>query len=571
MKRDSLFNKLCFGISLLLLLIPSPSVFGSARHLTQDQDKSEKPQKDHNAKKKKEELKSVYKKWIEEDVAYIITDEERRAFKALKTDEERDQFIEAFWLRRDPDPDTPENEYKDEYYRRIQYANEHFASGIPGWKTDRGRIYIMFGKPDEIESHPAGGPYDRPSYEGGGTTETYPFEDWWYRYIDGVGSDIEIEFVDPTGSGEYRIAQNPEEKDALLYVPGAGQTLAEQLGLATQADRVQMAQGFGMPGGNLNMFGGRAKDQEFEVLQKLHDLQKPPPVKFADLQVKASLPEIATDVLPFSVRTDFMRISSESVVTSFTMQLDNADLSFKNEGGISNGTVNIYAKITNLSGRQLGQFEDVISTDRFTDSMLAAGQKERSIYQKNLPLPPGRYKIDVVARDVNSGKTGVIHHSFVVPRYSDNTLSTSSLVLAASIQSLSNKTIHGGSFVMGDYKVEPYVSGVYKPNQNLALYLQVYDAEMDQATLKPALKVEYKIWKGSNTAALPVLDIVEDGKSRSGYIDMRGQQLTVVRAIPVQGAIAEPGTYTIQVKVTDLVAQKDVTPQASFTVVSSSQ
>ncbi|MGH9824953.1 MAG: GWxTD domain-containing protein, partial [Blastocatellia bacterium] len=556
MKRDSLFHKLCFVISLLLLLIPSPSVFGAG------QDQGEKTAKDRNIKKKKEELKSVYKKWIEEDVAYIITDEERRAFKALKTDAERDQFIEAFWLRRDPDPDTPENEYKDEYYRRIQYANEHYASGIPGWKTDRGRIYIMFGKPDEIESHPAGGPYDRPSYEGGGTTETYPFEDWWYRYIDGVGSDISIEFVDPTGSGEYRIAQNPEEKDALLYVPGAGQTLAEQLGLATQADRVQMANGFGMPGGNLNMFGGRAQDQEFEVLQKLHDLQKPPPVKFADLQVKASLPEIATDVLPFSVRTDFMRISSESVVTAFTLQLDNADLSFKNEGGISAGTVNIYAKVTSLSGKTAGQFEDVISTDRFADSTLAAGQKERSIYQKNLPFPPGRYKIDVVARDVNSGKTGVIHHSFVVPHYSDNTLSTSSLVLAASIQSLSNKSIHSGQFVIGDYKVEPYVSGVYKPGQNLALYLQVYDAEMDQATLKPALKVEYIIRKGSNPN--PIMDIVEDGKSRLGFIDMKGQQLTIVRAIPVRDAIAEPGTYTIQVKVTDMVAQKEVTPQAQF-------
>ncbi|HTG13877.1 MAG TPA: GWxTD domain-containing protein, partial [Blastocatellia bacterium] len=151
--------------------------------------------KDPNEKKKKEELKSVYKKWLEEDVSYIITDEERKAFKTLKTDEERDQFIEQFWLRRDPDPDTPENEYKEEYYQRIQYANEKFSSGIPGWRTDRGRIYVKFGKPDEIESHPSGGSYDRPTYEGGGSTTTYPFETWWYRYIEGVGSDVEIEFV----------------------------------------------------------------------------------------------------------------------------------------------------------------------------------------------------------------------------------------------------------------------------------------------------------------------------------------------------------------------------------------
>jgi len=104
--------------------------------------------------RRRKELESPYRKWLEEDVVYIITDEERRAFKNLQTDEEREQFIEQFWLRRDPTPDTVENEYKEEHYRRIAYANERFASGIPGWKTDRGRIYITFGPPDEIESHP---------------------------------------------------------------------------------------------------------------------------------------------------------------------------------------------------------------------------------------------------------------------------------------------------------------------------------------------------------------------------------------------------------------------------------
>jgi len=196
------------------------------------QDKKQKP------KKSKESVDAVYKRWLDEDVRWIITDEERNTFKALKTDDEREQFIEQFWLRRDPDPDTDVNEYREEYYQRIAYANEHFTSGIPGWKTDRGRMYIMFGPPDEKESHPSGGSYDRPTWEGGGSTSTYPFETWWYRYIEGVGSDVEIEFVDPTGSGEYRIARDPSEKDALLYVPNAGLTLAEELGLANKADRI---------------------------------------------------------------------------------------------------------------------------------------------------------------------------------------------------------------------------------------------------------------------------------------------------------------------------------------------
>src|SRR5437588_807692 len=115
-----------------------------------------------NEKSLHRELQETYKKWLEQDVRYIITDEERSAFMKLSNDEERDQFIEQFWLRRDPTPDTEENEYKEEHYRRIAYANEHFAAGIPGWKTDRGRIYITFGPADTTDSHPSGGAYSRP-------------------------------------------------------------------------------------------------------------------------------------------------------------------------------------------------------------------------------------------------------------------------------------------------------------------------------------------------------------------------------------------------------------------------
>src|SRR3954468_13794132 len=141
---------------------------------------TEKERKKREEKLRKE-LETPYKKWLNEDVVYIITDEERQAWKRLATDEEREQFIEQFWLRRDPTPDTAENEFKEEHYRRIAYANEHYAAGMPGWKTDRGRIYITFGPPTSIDSHPMGGPYQRSPEEGGGSTTTFPFEVWRYR------------------------------------------------------------------------------------------------------------------------------------------------------------------------------------------------------------------------------------------------------------------------------------------------------------------------------------------------------------------------------------------------------
>src|SRR5215469_10780012 len=210
-----------------------------------DQDQSGDPlkrpipekRKKENAKSLKKELRGEYKKWLDEDVRWIITDQERKAFMQLSNDEERDKFIEAFWDRRNPNPDSEDNEFKDEHYRRIEYANEHFAAGIPGWKTDRGRIYIVFGPPDEIESHPSGGTYERPIDEGGGETSTYPFEDWRYRHIDGIGDEVIIEFVDDCMCGAYEMTMDRSKKDALLMVPNAGLTLYEELGMASKTAR----------------------------------------------------------------------------------------------------------------------------------------------------------------------------------------------------------------------------------------------------------------------------------------------------------------------------------------------
>ena len=192
-------------------------------------------QKKENAKALKQELSKTYKKWLDEDVVYIISDEERKAFKQLSNDEERDQFIEAFWQRRDPTPDTEENEFKEEHYRRIEYANEHFAAGIPGWKSDRGRIYIMYGPADEIDSHPSGGAYERPIEEGGGETSTFPFEDWRYRYLEGIGQEVMIEFVDTCMCGDYHMTIDRGEKDALLHTPNGGATLVRADGHGEQS------------------------------------------------------------------------------------------------------------------------------------------------------------------------------------------------------------------------------------------------------------------------------------------------------------------------------------------------
>src|SRR5208283_4368216 len=156
----------------------------------------------------RQELKGTYKTWLNEEVPYIISDDERRAFLSLSNDEERESFVENFWLRRNPNPDSPENEFREEHYRRIAYANEHFAAGKPGWKTDRGHIYISYGKPDSIDSHPSGGSYNRPFDEGGGSPATFPFGVCTNHYLGGIGENIELEFWVTSHCGAYHFTMD---------------------------------------------------------------------------------------------------------------------------------------------------------------------------------------------------------------------------------------------------------------------------------------------------------------------------------------------------------------------------
>jgi GWxTD domain-containing protein len=528
------------------VLTASVILTGATYSFAQDPKPAEDPTT--KARKVKVEVKKVYKDWLSKDVDYIITGDERKAFKALKTDEERENFIETFWRRRDPDPDTEENEYREEYYERIAYANEHYASGIPGWKTDRGKIYITFGKPDSVESHPSGGAYDRPSYEGGGSTTTYPFEIWFYRHLDNVGDGIEIEFVDPTGTGEYRIARSPNEKDALANVPGAGLTTSEQLGLSDKGDRI-------LGGGNSQNNYQREQDSPFRRLEILTALQRPPQVKFGDLQ--ATLGDsgvIDNNPLEFDMRVDFFRQSDERVITAFTIQASNKELVFDSVGGLPTARMNIFGRIMAVSGKRSGNFEDSVTTNATTEE-LAEAKDRKSIYQKAMALTPGTYKVDVVVRDVVSGNKGIRSIGFTVPRYEENKLDTSTLILASTLRSTTERDI-GGSFIIGSAKVVPNLSGVYKKGQEVGVYMQVYNTGIDQTTLRPSVDVNYILTKDGK-------ELLNQPENWEGLSDS-GQRLTLARMIPTTAMAT--GDYEIKIKIKDRVSGQMKEGSAKFTV-----
>jgi GWxTD domain-containing protein len=507
------------------------------------------------------EIKGPYKKWLDEDVVYIITPEERAAFKQLSNDEERDNFIEAFWKRRDPTPDTEENEFKEEHYRRIAYANEHFAAGVPGWKTDRGRIYIVYGPPDEIESHPSGGTYERPMEEGGGETSTYPFEDWRYRYIEGIGQEIIIEFVDTCMCGEYHMTIDRSEKDALLMTPNAGLTLYEQMGMANKAQRFNG----GMERLGLGPMSSMEGAKEFDRLEQFAKLNQAPPVKYADLTEEVTS-KMILNPMPFDVRTDFVKVTDDTVLVPVTVQIKNRDITFVNKDGVQRGTVDIYGKLSTLTGRIVQTFEQPVEVD-VPAELLPRTSENMSVYWKAVPLRPGRYKLYVAIKDVNGDRKGVWSRGIIVPDYSDdNKLASSSLIVADEMQPVPTKDIGTGSFVIGTMKIRPRVApadgqpAVFHRDKdpNVNFWMQVYDLGVDQKTHKPSATFEYDI---INLATNKPVVQHTDSTDTMGNV---GEQVTLQKSIKT--AVLQPGLYKIEIKVNDKISKQTVDPSAVFQV-----
>jgi GWxTD domain-containing protein len=528
---------------------PSQQQASPNKQSDQKQDTTKKKPSDKQLLK---ELATPYKKWLSEDVVYIITDTERKAFLQLQTNEEREQFIEEFWQRRNPDPDSVDNPVKEEHYRRIAYANEHFASGIPGWRSDRGRIYIMYGKPDDLESHTEGENWERPLDQGGGETKTYAYEDWTYHYIEGIGENVQLEFVDTTGTGEFRFTTDPSEKDALLYVPGAGLTLAEQEGTSCKAARFNNTDGTHMAP---SPYGAQSADlNEFSRLELEAKIWTPPPVKFKDLEEVVSS-RIVRDQIKFDYRFDFLRVAGDTVLVPITLQIPNNQLSFQSKDGVHTATLNLFARVSSLSGRTVQTFEDTIRRD-FPDSLLQGSLRSSSIYQKALPLRPGLYRLDVVLKDTTSNNIGVVNTRLAVPPFDDDKLQASTLILADEIVPVASKDIGIGMFVIGSMKVRPKLDQSFVTNQPIGLYFQVYNLKIDDKTHKNNASIQIQILQGDQT--------IKQVTQSSEQFHQPGEQLTVQESLPAQ--TLAPGKYRIEIKTTDSVANQSITRTAEFTI-----
>jgi GWxTD domain-containing protein len=324
--------------------------------------------------------KDSFKKWLDEDVVYIITKEELTAAKRLSTPEEQDSFIRTFWERRDPTPGTLANEYREEHYRRIEVANERFTTATDGWRTDRGKIYIRFGEPSNIDRNDSAG---STTMRSGENHMTVPFETWEYRNIPGIGY-VKVTFVDRKMNGNYELTLNPSDKLARFGNEDLALVTADPNNLTTLTETPDSA------------------DWVNRVNQYIA-VQRPPEIRFKELKAMVNV-RLNYNVLPFTLRFDTLRGPGDKSIVPLTFEFDRAGLAFQDSPDGKRAQVNVYAVVTELSGRVAYEFEDTVSLH------------DQNFFQRFIALDAGRYKLSAVVKDTGSGNAGTREQVLVIPR-----------------------------------------------------------------------------------------------------------------------------------------------------------
>ncbi len=495
-----------------------------------------------------------YKKWLE-DVSYIITDEEQAVFKGLNTPEERDEFIEQFWRRRDPAPETTDSEFREEHYRRLAYANDRFSIGGPGWKSDRGRVYIIHGQPDSITTHGQGEQYYRPRAEGSGVTSTFAYEVWHYKHLEGIGDDIDIEFVDKTMSGHYVLARDEMDKDATLWVPGLGLTLSEIYGLGNRGERIGTRtlanEASRRSADPLRLF--TRNDDLFDRLRRYAKLQAPPSIKFKDLDALTDV-RVYFNNLPFTTREDIIRVTPTDYLVPVTFYFRNNNFTFSQTGSTFEAKLNVYGRVESIRKQKVYSFDDSVVLTRTGP----AGDNQTSLYQHNLPLRSGRYKIVAVVKDVNGGKIGTLEKGIYIPGEEvKSDLELSPIILADRVQPAKHGEFINNPFVLSTVKVYPSPSNKFKRGSPLGFYFEVYNVMADRQTVEPSLSMSLAISRNGQEIPMSFQN-VERMLHRYADRFFAGSMLSTE---PL-----EPGLYTLTVSVIDNIARKTARQSAAFEI-----
>jgi hypothetical protein len=335
----------------------------------------------------------------------------------------------------------------------------------------------------------------------------------------------------------------------------------EQMGMADKTDRFNRTDGTHLG----QAFGGTpAKMNEFERLEQFAKLQMAPKIKFRDLEGAVNS-KITFNILPMRVRADYVPLTESSIMTNVSLQFENKDLQFKAKDTVQEAVVNIYGRITTMSRRVVNVFEDTVTVNSPTQ-LLQEISKRSSIYQKSLPLAPGMYRLNVVAKDVVGGNMNNYEVALTVPHVDSEKLGASTLILADLIEPVPTKSIGSGMFVIGSSKVRPRVSESFRRDEKVGIYMQVYNFGQDEQTHKPAGEVEYELFKNGSKDAIFTFKQDLSDIQKANKTSESSTQITIEQLLPLEKLKLAPGQYTLKMKVTDKVKNQTLTPSAQFTV-----
>jgi len=543
----------------------------------------QKPQKEGKAPA----LAERFRKWLNEEVVYIVSENERDVFRSLRTDAERDNFIKMFWKRRDPTPETPVNEFREEHYRRIAFANDTYFEGKVGWRSDRGRVYIMFGPPDFFETNPGGG---RGFLFGAqAPTAEFPSEVWTYREIPGLKtqeSRVDFTFVNYYGAGSYQLTDNPALANALRNVslPAryAGYNDYPSDGAFKSPTEVaQMSQkAYQRPLQQLQMMAELTKSRG-EVLEELERSSRQRKLK-GIVESKASLSGLA-----LSSKESYLRGADGLTYVPMVLEVAAKDLEFRPAKDRFQGLVNFYIEVKDANG-PIFQKSDRLEMNLKEDSYRRR-LTENYQYLQGASLKPGRYFLHLVVWDELSGNVGYADRWIDVPSLASGDFGASEIILARDIRRVETKPAEilietkdlpamqtlrgtdlkvpdklnmarprGGPYTFGDLDVNPATTSVYSRSDELAYFYQIYSATFDEDLGVARLRVEEKILKGNETVA----EIGEPGDVQVPIA--RRSEGPINRGNRFRLADLAPGRYELLVRVRDVFSGKTSEKRTHF-------
>jgi GWxTD domain-containing protein len=491
------------------------------------------------------ELDALFDRWLNQYVKWIISREEKERFEELEAPTQKLGFIESFWLRRDKKPETPDNEAREEHQRRFAYATQNFGAGIPGWATDRGKIYILLGPPSAINRNPAG----RNSFE-------RPSEVWTYNNVPNprLAASFDIGFVDFTSTGRFEIvsAENLDILAPLMTNAGWAMSELDAIGLYRDGttDLVDPISGARTP-----VFGDSFVTSQFDFQQDLQEVARVPELNLPPLrevtEARADFPSI-----PLSTEASFFPVDGASAVVPITVLIAYARLTPQPSDDGYLYQADLLATITSESGEELPPIDQRLEV-RIEASELEFYRGSYLLYETSLALPPGTYRLEALVRDNPSGALGRVSSSFEVPSLTGEGLRLSSLLVASGAVEMDRLAAGAprAPFQFGNLRLVPNPTKRFSPGTTLTAYLQAFGFSLAPEDGRARLRVDFFILKDGRLFSKVAPSYHRPAKKDQVAI----KSVVSLKALPL-------GNYTLRARVTDEISGERVERDADFSI-----